>query len=171
MAHSARQQRVSHDSSSARYRCHFGNNGHACCSSVGFRLSPTPPTRLDKGPSRAKHALLAKNARSTAESCQPIFDCHTAVQQYSLTPTASKKSTKTLKSTRPTIRRGTRRIQWEKNPAEKKSSRKGPFSTGGIRQCKKLPNVVFFLSFPLLAFLCFFNCRWSFVHMGIDRTG
>ena len=27
---SARQQRVSHDSSSARYRCHFANNGYAC---------------------------------------------------------------------------------------------------------------------------------------------
>ena len=73
---SARQQRVLHDSSSASYRCHFANNGHACCSFRGsrlnatprtslggFRLSPTPPTRLDS--SRVKHALLAKNALST----------------------------------------------------------------------------------------------------------
>ena len=30
-----------------------------------FRLSSTPPTRLEEGSSRAKHALLAKNARST----------------------------------------------------------------------------------------------------------
>ena len=28
---SARQPHVSHDSSSARYRCHFANNGYACC--------------------------------------------------------------------------------------------------------------------------------------------
>ena len=31
----------------------------------GFWLSPTPPTRLDEGSSRVKHALLAKSARST----------------------------------------------------------------------------------------------------------
>ena len=31
----------------------------------GFRLSPTPPTRSDEGSSRVKHALLARNARST----------------------------------------------------------------------------------------------------------
>ena len=31
----------------------------------GFRLNPTPPTRLDEGSSRAEHALLAENARST----------------------------------------------------------------------------------------------------------
>ena len=31
----------------------------------GFRLSPTPPAHLDEGSSRAKHALLAENARST----------------------------------------------------------------------------------------------------------
>ena len=43
----------------------------------GFRLSPTPPTRLDDGSWRAKNALLKKNARSTG--CQPIFDSHTAV--------------------------------------------------------------------------------------------
>ena len=75
---SARQQRVSHDGSSALYRCHFANNGYACSSFggsrlnatprqrsfSGFRLSPTPPTSLDEG-SRAKHALLVKNARST----------------------------------------------------------------------------------------------------------
>ena len=41
---SAHQQRVSHDSTSARYRCHFANNGCACCSFGGSRLSATPPT-------------------------------------------------------------------------------------------------------------------------------
>ena len=41
---SARKQRVSHDGSSARYRCHFDNNGYACCSFGGFRLSATPRT-------------------------------------------------------------------------------------------------------------------------------
>ena len=39
---SARQQRVSHDGSSVRYQCHIANNGYACCSSGGFRLSATP---------------------------------------------------------------------------------------------------------------------------------
>ena len=31
----------------------------------GVGLSPAPPTRLDEGSSRVKHALLAENARST----------------------------------------------------------------------------------------------------------
>ena len=35
---SARQQRVLYDGSSARYRCHFANNGCACCSYL-WRLS------------------------------------------------------------------------------------------------------------------------------------
>ena len=39
----------------------------------------------------------------------------TAIQQYSLTPTASRKSTKTVKSTRLAIRRRTRRIQSKKD--------------------------------------------------------
>ena len=39
---SARQQHVSHDSSSARYRCHFANNVYASCSFGGSRLSATP---------------------------------------------------------------------------------------------------------------------------------
>ena len=41
---STRQQRVSYDSSSARYRCHFANYGYACCSFGGSRLSATPRT-------------------------------------------------------------------------------------------------------------------------------
>ena len=41
---SARQQRVSHDSSSSCYRCQFANNGYACCSFSGSRLSATPRT-------------------------------------------------------------------------------------------------------------------------------
>ena len=77
----------------------------------GFRLSPTPPTRWDEGsPSRCSRR------KREAQSCQPI---PTAVQQYSLTPTASRKSTKTIKSTRLTIRRRTRRIQSKKSPVEK----------------------------------------------------
>ena len=41
---SARQQRVSRDSSSARYRCNFANKGYACCSFGGSRLNATPGT-------------------------------------------------------------------------------------------------------------------------------
>ena len=60
-------------------RCRFASNSSdACCSFGGFRLSatlrtyrwrlsasPTPSTRSDEGSSRAKHALLAEDARST----------------------------------------------------------------------------------------------------------
>ena len=77
----------------------------------GFRLSPKPPTRWNEGsPSRCSRR------KREAQSCQPIS---TAVQQYSLTPTASRKSTKTIKSTRLTIRRRTRRIQSKQSPVEK----------------------------------------------------
>ena len=41
---SARQQRVSHDGSSAWSRSHAANNGCACCSFGGSRLSATPRT-------------------------------------------------------------------------------------------------------------------------------
>ena len=41
---SARQQRVSHDGSSARSRSHAANNGCACCSFCGSRLTATPRT-------------------------------------------------------------------------------------------------------------------------------
>ena len=41
---SAYQQSVSHDSSSARYWCHFANNSCACCSFGCSRLSATPRT-------------------------------------------------------------------------------------------------------------------------------
>ena len=77
----------------------------------GFRLSPKSPTRWDEGSS----SRCSRRQRE-AQSCQPISP---AVQQYSLTPTASRKSTKTIKSTRLTIRRRTRRIQSKKNPVEK----------------------------------------------------
>ena len=43
---SACQQRLSHDGSSARYRSHAANNGCACCSFGGSRLSATPRTLL-----------------------------------------------------------------------------------------------------------------------------
>ena len=38
---SAHQQRVTHDGSSARSRSHAANNGCACCSLIGSRLSAT----------------------------------------------------------------------------------------------------------------------------------
>ena len=76
----------------------------------GFRLSPKPSTRWDEGSSSR-----CSRRKREAQSCQPISP---AVQQYSLTPTASRKSTKTIKSTRLTIRRRTRRIQSEKSPVE-----------------------------------------------------
>ena len=115
----------------------------------GFRLSPTPPTRLDEGSSRVKRALLARNARSTlgrrfvtreARVARGERAKHraanrvsSAIQQYSLTPTASRKSTKTIKSTRLTVGRKDTRIQSKNSPVE------GPFSTGGIRLYKKGP--------------------------------
>ena len=40
----ARQQRVSHDGSTARSRSHAANNGCGCCSFGGSRLSATPRT-------------------------------------------------------------------------------------------------------------------------------
>ena len=40
----SRQQRVSHDGSSARSRSHAANNGCGYCSFGGSRLSATPPT-------------------------------------------------------------------------------------------------------------------------------
>ena len=77
----------------------------------GFRLSQKPPTRWDEGSSSR-----CSRRKREAQSCQPIS---TAVQQYSLTPTASRKTTKTIKSTRLTIRRRTRRFQSKKSPVEK----------------------------------------------------
>ena len=62
----------------------------------GFRLSPKPPTRWDEGSS----SRCSRRMRE-AQSCQSIS---TAVQQCTLTPTAPRKSTKTIKSTRLTIR-------------------------------------------------------------------
>ena len=122
---SARQQRVSHDGSSAWYRSYAANNGCACYSFGGSRLSATPRTylwRLSAKPKATKslgrgfvEPLLSERAPE-AQSCQPIS---TAVQQYSRTPNASRKSTKTKKCTRLTIRRRTRRFQSKTNPAEK----------------------------------------------------
>ena len=77
----------------------------------GFRLRPKPPTRWDEGSSSR-----CSRRKREAQRCQPIS---TAVRQYSLTQTASRKSTKTIKSTRLTIRRGARRIQSKKRPVEK----------------------------------------------------
>ena len=82
----------------------------------GFRLSPKPPTRWDEGSS----CRCSRRMRE-AQSCQPIS---TAVQQYSLTPTASRKSAKTMKSTRLTTD-GKKKDQ--KIPAEKKSGQKNRF--------------------------------------------
>ena len=89
---SDRQQRVSQDGSSARSPSHAANNGCACCSFGGFRLSPKPPTRWDESSS-------SRCSRRQRETQLPTdFACCTAVlPQYSLTPTASRKSTKTIK--------------------------------------------------------------------------
>ena len=124
---SDRQQRVSHDSSSARYRCHFADNGYACCSFGGSRLSATPrtyPWRLSAEPNAAnplgrrfvaREARVAREDRAKHRAANRVSS---VIQQYSLTPTVSRKSTRTIKSTRLTIRR-TRRIQSKKSPVEK----------------------------------------------------
>ena len=68
-----------------------------------------------------------------AQSCQPIFECHTAVlprtsrlqeehKNYKIDSTDDKKKD-------------------QKNLVEKKTGRKGPFSTGGLRLYKKWPYV------------------------------
>ena len=95
------------DGSSVRYRCHFTNNRYACCitfaalgwaqrheqcSFGGFGPSPRPPTRLDEGSSRVKHAVLAENAQKHRASNR----LSTATQQHFLMPTASRKSTTRL---------------------------------------------------------------------------
>ena len=56
----------------------------------GFRLSPKPPTRWDEGSSSR-----CSRRKREAQSCQPISP---AVQQYSLTLTAFRNSTKTTKN-------------------------------------------------------------------------
>ena len=60
----------------------------------GFWLSPTPPTRLDEGSSRAKHALLAENARST----ELPTDFGLPYSSTPYTPTVCRNSTKTIHS-------------------------------------------------------------------------
>ena len=99
---SARQQRVAHDGSSARYRPHFANNGYACCSFGGSRLSATSRTyvafvykpeatnSLGRRFERAKHR--AANRFSTA------------IQQYSSAP-----------SHRPPLGRAQKRKKRKKN--------------------------------------------------------
>ena len=77
----------------------------------GLRLSPKPPTRWDEGSPSS-----CSRRKREERSWQPIS---TAVQQYSFTPTASRKSTKTIKSTRLTIRRRIRRIKSTKSTVEK----------------------------------------------------
>ena len=75
----------------------------------GFRLSSKPPTRWEEGSSSR-----CSRRKPEAQSYQPISP---AVQQYFLTPNASRKSKKTIKSTRLTVRTG--RIQPKKSPVEK----------------------------------------------------
>ena len=106
----------------------------------GFRLSPKPPTRWDKGSSSR-----CSRRKREAQSCQPISP---AVQLYSLTPTASRKSTKTIKSTRLTIKRRTRRIQSRKSPVEN-----GPFR---LAESDCIRNGLTVFSFFLFVLLCFF---------------
>ena len=114
----------------------------------GFRLSPKPPTCWDEGSS----SRCSRRQRET-QSCQPISP---AVQQYSLTPTASRKSTETIKSTRLTIRRRTRRIQSKKSPVEKRRFRLAEFDcirnglTAGLKfllkfEARRSASIFFFL--------------------------
>ena len=77
----------------------------------GFTLSPKPPTRCAE-----RSSSRCSRRKRDARSCQPIS---TFVQQYSLTPTASRKDTKIIKSTRLTTRRRARRYQSKKSPVEK----------------------------------------------------
>ena len=77
----------------------------------GFHLSPKPPTRWDEG-SSSRCSRRKREARRR----HPIS---TAVQQYSLTPTAAGKSTNFMEWTRLTIRRRTRRFQSNKSSVEK----------------------------------------------------
>ena len=73
----------------------------------GFRLSPTASTRLDEGSSRAKHALLGENARST----ELPTDCRL---QYSSTPSHQPPLNYKIDSTNDK--------KDQKNPVEKNSS-------------------------------------------------
>ena len=121
----------------------------------GFRLSPKPPTLWDEGSSSRCSPI-----KREAQSCHPIS---TAVQQYSLTPFASRKSAKTIKSTRLTIRRKTRRFQ-----TKNKSSRKGPFSTGGIRLQKKWPYNRVAVSYSSKSDFFFWwgtQCLWKYIFL------
>ena len=95
---SARQQRVSHDGSSARYRSHAATNEKS------HQLAGARVRRAVARGESAKHR--AANRFRLLYSSTP-------------TPTASRKSSKTIKSTRLTIRRRTRRIQSKKSPVEK----------------------------------------------------
>ena len=125
-----------------------------------FRLSPKPPTRWDEGSSSR-----CWRRKRQAQSCQPISP---AVQQYSLTPTASRNSTKNYKIDSTDDKKKDR-----KNPVEKKSSRKGPFSTCGIRLCKKWPYTVekglFRLNFFRLSFLTGGFSRTTFSTGSVSR--
>ena len=60
---SARQQRVSHDDSRARYRCYFTNNGYACCSFGGSRLKCNATNPLGRG-FVAREARVARGERA-----------------------------------------------------------------------------------------------------------
>ena len=63
-------------------------------------------------------------AREERAKCRAANRCPTAIQQYCLTPTASRESsTKTIKSTRLTIRRRTRKTQTKKSQVEKRRFR------------------------------------------------
>ena len=64
----------------------------------------------------AREARVAREERAKHRASNRFW---TAIQQYSLTSTASRKSTKTIKSTRLTISRRIRRIQSKKSPGGK----------------------------------------------------
>ena len=65
----------------------------------------------------------------------------------------------------------------QKNPVEKRFSRKGPFSTGGIRLCKKWPYYRFphslvplFVAISLVCWLAFFSARVFIAIHGMAKS-
>ena len=106
----------------------FAYNGCACCTFGGSRLSATSRTKLWRLSAKCNAtnplgrgfvAREARVARGERTKHRASTQRSTAIQQlYSLTPAASRMTTKSIKSTRLTIRRRPRRIQWRKFQSE-----------------------------------------------------
>ena len=88
------------------------------CNATNLALAADKPNATNPLGRRfvAREARVAREERTKHRAANRFS---TLIQQYSLTPTASRKSTKTIKSTRLPIRRRTRRIQSKKSPVEK----------------------------------------------------